>query len=607
MRRRDLLASGVALAGTVAARSVLAQPPAPVRAAVVIGVNKAGTLPVLSGAASGARTVAHWLGSEGFEVKLFVDDARPVKANDLFDAISDLVGRGTLDQLVVYFSGHGYLNAFSEYWMLSNAPQNPNEAISLVESVILAKESAIPSVVFISDACRSTPESIGTSRVRGSLIFPNSGISQNVRADVDQFLAALPGNAAAEVPVSQSVPTFEGIYTSSLLSAFEKPPEAIVRMVNGVRVVPNRLLKTYLESDVLKRAEARSIKLHQRPDAQVVSPETTYIARALDQPNAGPQVLPLTPSIRDVAAEDLQRAGAGDLISSRPTVASDSEQTTVANYTKTRDAVRQARRAAYGSLASAIVPDRMLAQFIISGSLVAEAATSPNASVEWQTLGAGASKVQVNLRGAPAASIAIRFSDGAGTVIAALPGFICSIAVDAIGVTSASYVRIDGGFDERTENLHAAVTAAAQFGVFRIDGERETIARKARDFGDQIRIGKSADPTLGLYAAYAYAQADLIDEIRSVDNFMRSDLQVSLFDVAMLGRKLSGSRTRDAGPVFPFCPMLAQGWELLRVLQVPVSPEVDAARYHLRNALWTTFDPEGMSIVLSALRSGRLL
>ena len=79
------------------------------------------------------------LRSEGFEVKLLVDSSGPVRASDVFDAISELVGRGTLDQLVIYFSGHGFLNAFSEVWMLSNAPQNPNEAISLAECIILAR------------------------------------------------------------------------------------------------------------------------------------------------------------------------------------------------------------------------------------------------------------------------------------------------------------------------------------------------------------------------------------------------------------------------------------------------------------------------------------
>ena len=110
MRRRDLFALAGTLVGTLAARSILAQPRlANARAAVVIGVNKAGGLPTLSAAASGARTVANWLRSEGFEVKLFVDDKGPVKANHLFEAIAELVDRGTLDQLIVYFSGHGFL------------------------------------------------------------------------------------------------------------------------------------------------------------------------------------------------------------------------------------------------------------------------------------------------------------------------------------------------------------------------------------------------------------------------------------------------------------------------------------------------------------------
>ena len=156
MRRRDFLAMGVTMTGAFAARAVLAQDESSrVRAAVVIGVDRAGHLPKLNGATSGARMVAGWLQSEGFEVKLFVDTVNPVKAEEIFDAIAALVDRGTLDQLVVYFSGHGFISGYSEYWMLSKAPGNPNEAVSFRESVELAKESAIANVVFISDACRS--------------------------------------------------------------------------------------------------------------------------------------------------------------------------------------------------------------------------------------------------------------------------------------------------------------------------------------------------------------------------------------------------------------------------------------------------------------------
>ena len=105
MKRRDFVFSGLAVAGTFTSRGLIAQAGMAVRAAVVVGVNKTGSLPLLNAAVSGAVTVATWLRSEGFEVKLLVDSSGPVKASDVFDAISELVGRGTLDQLVIYFSG----------------------------------------------------------------------------------------------------------------------------------------------------------------------------------------------------------------------------------------------------------------------------------------------------------------------------------------------------------------------------------------------------------------------------------------------------------------------------------------------------------------------
>jgi uncharacterized caspase-like protein len=76
---------------------------------VVIGVNKPQGLPALSAAVSGARLISDWLRFQGFEVKLFTDDQQPVQSSQLTQAITDLVNRGTLDQLLIYFSGHGFL------------------------------------------------------------------------------------------------------------------------------------------------------------------------------------------------------------------------------------------------------------------------------------------------------------------------------------------------------------------------------------------------------------------------------------------------------------------------------------------------------------------
>jgi Caspase domain len=144
MRRRDVLALGASLVGTLAARGVLAQPQAAlVRGAVVIGVDQAGDLAPLRAAVSGARKFADWLEAEEFEVKRFFDDSGPVAIGDIKSAVKEFVGRATLDQLVVYFAGHGCLINRSERWLLSDAPDDPDAAISFAESYDFAQQAQI--------------------------------------------------------------------------------------------------------------------------------------------------------------------------------------------------------------------------------------------------------------------------------------------------------------------------------------------------------------------------------------------------------------------------------------------------------------------------------
>ncbi len=611
MRRRDFLAMAVTTAGLLAVRPVLAKSGGQKqRAAVVIGVNKAGQLPVLNAAVSGARTVANWLEAEGFEVKLLVDDGKPVRVSEIFDVIEEFVGRGTLDQLVVYFSGHGFLSGYSEHWLLSKAPDNPNEAVSLRESVDLARESAIPNVVFISDACRSTPDSLGTARVRGGLIFPNRGVSRRVRAEVDQFLAALPGDPALEVALRESVAAYEGIYTTCFLGAFEHPDETMVRTVNGTRVVPNNLLKPYLEREVRKKAEAKSIRLRQIPDAYVTSGETTFIGRVVvpaRQPWPSP---PDVPTILDVSGRALERAGAGMLTAAQVRLPEGAIDRAAAEtgFATARDEILRAPETRHFETQTG---------FVVSGARLGLAVCNPRMRVQVLTQGDGATApalVRVDPAGMAAGSVALGFSDGSGAVIAALEGYIGNVVVSAGGVSNVSYVpsRNNWRWSDyeqhrvRINELQAAVATAARFGVFRIEGERKTRTTRAKQLGDTIRILKGIDPTLGLYAAYAYAEADLIDGVKSVLSFMRDDLRTDLFDVAMLAGALSGSRRNDADSPVPFCPLLSQGWSLIRAKDVRMPPELDAARDYLRPALWTTFESRGIQILLKALQEDRL-
>src|SRR5690349_6869996 len=124
MRRRDIFKWVPALAAGLGTRVLWAQQPSRSRAAVVIGVDRAGDLPELKAAASGAEQIANWLDGEKFDVRLFIDKQQLVEVNKIFDVIADFVRKGTIEQLIVYFGGHGFVSGYSEYWLLSKAPDN---------------------------------------------------------------------------------------------------------------------------------------------------------------------------------------------------------------------------------------------------------------------------------------------------------------------------------------------------------------------------------------------------------------------------------------------------------------------------------------------------
>ena len=121
--------------------------------------------------------------------------------------------------------------------------------------------------------------------------------------------------------------------------------------------------------------------------------------------------------------------------------------------------------------------------------------------------------------------------------------------------------------------------------------------------GDLIRVLKSVDATLGIYAAYAYASADLIQDVRSVEENLFREYRTKFFDVELL----AGSLSRKGGSVdaikscVPYFPMLSQGWSLLRVKGVEISSDLQALGDYLLPSLWTCFSPKGMDIVEAKL------
>ncbi|OPY99272.1 hypothetical protein A5906_26490 [Bradyrhizobium sacchari] len=609
IRRREVLLGGLALAQLAAAARLRGQTNgAPTRAAVVVGVDKTGDLPVLQAAASGAKSIADWLAGEGFEVKLIDDsDGKVVTADSIKRAVTELVNRGTLTQLVIYFSGHGVAFGTSEFWLLTGAPDDLAEAVSVTECIDQANRSAIANVVIISDACRSIAD-FDTTLLHGTVLFPKGGFVPGAQSpDVDRFFGTRQGAPAYEVKLAAD--NFAGIYTSTLLDAFKHPRPGMITRVNNMDVVSNRALKAFLLDQVPARLRAANSKVIQYPDSKVESSETAYIGRAaaLATQPAGPappnitisdlashqfSLTPVGPlsSLRDVDAEALHRASA------------DSE------LIRTQHELLDAKKAdSFDTETGFFVTGASVRAVWIAGDQGGEIAD------------AGDSKDRPALIKIPhgyqkPVTTALVFGDGSGTVLAALPGFIGSVVVSSGQVTSVKYSPSPRGSrrDEyatentRIEGLRALAAASAKFGVFRIEGDKETRVAAGRRLADQIRVLKNVDPTLGLYAAYAYADANLLEQVRSVQSYMRGDLGADLFDVALLADKLTGQQVeRLRGEVVPFCPMLTQGWQLLRVRDVALPENVQRARDSLRPALWTTFGPQGMEFINRAIQLAR--
>jgi len=607
MRRRELLLGGVAWAQLAASGNLLAQGGAPsTRAAVVIGVNKTGNLPVLRAAVSGAKSVADWLTAEGFEVKLIVDDNAPVTADAIKRAVTAFVGRGTLTQLVIYFSGHGMAFNTSEFWLLTGAPDDLSEAVSVVECVDMANRSGIASIVIVCDACRSIPD-FDSSLIHGTVIFPKGSFVPGAQSpEVDRFFSTRPGSPSYEAKLAAD--NYAGIYTSAFLDAFKHPRAGMVKQVNGLAVVSNRALKSFLFDEVPLRLSAAGSKITQYPDSKVESSDDTYIGRALAEIIAAP-VSKQEVTVSDIANHELSLTSVGPLASLRRFDAEAlNRAATETGFSTTKQAVLVAK-----------LPDSFDAEtgFSVAGAMVRGVWIAAEQNAEIVDPGNG--KERPALVAMPRSlsrqvTAALVFADGSGTVVAALPGFIASLMVDGTGVTSVTYSPSRSSFHwseykeagQRIDELRALVATSVQFGVFRIEGDRESRSAAAQRLAGQIRVLKSTDPTLGIYAAYAYADANLPEQVRSVRSYMMVDPGVDLFDVALLAGELNGLRIESlADRVVPFCPMLTQGWQLLRVREVNLPEDVQRARDNLQPALWTTFGPQGMESIVKAIQSAR--
>jgi hypothetical protein len=205
----------------------------------------------------------------------------------------------------------------------------------------------------------------------------------------------------------------------------------------------------------------------------------------------------------------------------------------------------------------------------------------------------------------PAASVVVTFEKGYGTVVPCIRGFITGLTFDGDELVDVACEPSDNSLRwieyqksaSEIRTLRGVAASSAQHGRFRLDAEdADAVARK-------MQYTKGIDPTLAVYAAYAYHDLQTVERIEQMSRHLNKDLSVSLFDVELLARKLVGKRLSAADRVVPFVPLLSQGWHLLNAHRVALHPALNGIQHTMRDSLWSLFDNNGVKKLRNALQT----
>ena len=497
-----------------------------VRAGIFIGVDKSGDLQKLNDAAAGAKRMHEWALEQGMpdktHAKLITDaGGQKVQPDQIVDAVHEVCGGAGVDQLIVYFAGHGINLQHGDRWLLTEVPAKPYAAVNVMGSVELARTCGIPHVVVISDACRVAPEGIQNQNITGIEIFPNTSGGEKAKP-VDQFFACYLGRTAAEVKAELEAANYSALYTDALLDALLgtradvlEPGEA----GDTAKYIKPWALQDYLEAEIPRRVKALKLekKVNQNPDA-IITSRKGWLARIEKavavtrgaHVSRGPTPPPSPPpaTLRTVSR---------DLTAS----ASEGQQGNVERTLQAAVAAGVAGAAEYAGtlqhIAQPFGPEHFESECGIKvrgARIVSFLAPLATGSM----LGNDGNLVRIDSCDGPGVSVLLRLENRTACVVPVIQGFLSALTFDQGELVDVAYEPSDNTWRwdlykkraSEVRELRAVAATASRHGRFRLNPE------EAEKVGTQMQYAKGIDPTLAVYAAYAYHDVQLVDRIQQM-------------------------------------------------------------------------------------------
>jgi hypothetical protein len=582
------------------------------RAAVLVGVKKTGNLPELQAVSSSVNAMALWAKAQGLDEKLIrvvSDDEGPVTARQLKDEIEHLVDRGTVDQLILYFTGHGF-NIDSEYWLLSGAPRDTEEAVNVEGSIRLARYCGIGHVLFVSDCCRSAAEGLQALQVRGSNVFPNDPVS-GTEKPVDLLFACARGKPSLEVvsdpakAVADAVRSYSAVYSEVLLEYLKGQHEDALDRIREdgsfVGLLRLAILADNLKIEVPRRLKAKlgiDLKITQQPDDRI----------GRNTGNAWVSRVPISPSRIQAPVIPVSRSRPVTpfTVSERLVSLSLAGDLTTWNEILGRDLGAQTAVLQSATAAQAMPFGPMHFEtgcgFKVRGARVVR---TVQRDIGVELLGSEGNVIRVTGCADfphPVLNVLLVLDNGSGVVVPALRDFIAGLTFEEGQLMDVNYEPSENSprwneYLARAEELRsvrASIAASTALGVFRLD-EQGGLALARR-----MQFGKGIDPSLALYAAYAYdglQRRDLVDEMRG---YLESDLGLTFFDIALL------STRPKTGRILPPFPLLSQGWALLSAYRAELPASLRGIEQYRLPSPWTLFSQAGVDMIERAILSGEI-